>query len=958
MTSDAFAIYHTWPDMRNAEYEVLQRVLGAAERIGKRPVVIDNNGIVIWAHRSLNMRPGKIISPKDVEFAISLHFESPRTCDIYTYYALWQPVEFYADFGYQGSIDKFSTHDDLMSCHSDIADMHAMNIFSGLGRDIPTPLPTLFHMLPEPYLAPRINAESSLFYVGINWERIGRPKGRFHDVLKQLDDRRLVKIYGPELIQGVAPWEGFKTYSGELPFDGASLVTAINECGICLALSSKAHQNSGIMSNRLFEGLVGGAAVIANPNAIVDKYFSDVVYTIDDTRGEAQLHQQIVSCLREIRNNPQAAVERVLRGQAILRSLCSLEGSLQTLFEQTPSRKRHKYRDYPSNVRVTVVLMGFDAEPACIRAKFEELAEQVLCTINLHVIAAGDIVEQLALVATGAVVSIMLHTADRSVMPAKFDGPSQLPAPVGGIVGNILADADAPYFALLQVSDMLMRDHFSSLARAIMRGSGAQAAVSGTLQRTVDSIGRELRSLKELRLSDPETLLAADAELSPGRALFCRQLLKPEQRPLLAMLDGDEYYVFLVEALLAGPLAGSNAATHLNDAAAPVSVRNRALSRDLQRQFIRDYYNGNDEWRSRVAQRGVNLMLPPTSDTKSHGRWTSWHTQFDELNRLDLNRVFAVQADGEGMRYLTAGFSTPEANAVWMEEDKGVIQFTLPAEVRNHVEDYSIILGMLGRRSSETGRMQHCTFIVNNIAVAYQAVPDFFTNLAIRIPLNIMRGSNSVRLEIVPDHMEPVRDASGNVVDARNLSVLVNSLSVMRSAADGALSVSVNTIYRTIEGEPFARALFAGFYAPERNVTWICGCAGEIQIRLRETVSEPFLHLRLEGRKSNVDGRPQTVTIKVAGQVFGSLELRPDAHIYRLPLKQINSSDVIVISVEARHAEPVLDSAGQIVDPRLLGVGVHEFAIFESSAMQRSAGWGRSKLAQILASVQRVWKGR
>ncbi|MDT1107470.1 glycosyltransferase family 1 protein, partial [Pseudomonas aeruginosa] len=80
---------------------------------------------------------------------------------------------------------------------------------------------------------------------------IGRPKGRFHEVLTRLDAQKMIRIYGPELIQGVAPWEGFQTYSGELPFDGSSMLEAINSCGVCLALSSKAHQNSGIMSNRL-----------------------------------------------------------------------------------------------------------------------------------------------------------------------------------------------------------------------------------------------------------------------------------------------------------------------------------------------------------------------------------------------------------------------------------------------------------------------------------------------------------------------------------------------------------------------------------------------------------------------------------------------------------------------------------------------------------------------------------
>ncbi len=79
-------------------------------------------------------------------------------------------------FGYEKSIMKLVSHNYALSCDSDLADNHALNLFQGLGRPI-TDLPKLFHSPPEPYLPPAITDTSKLFYIGINWERLGGPKG-------------------------------------------------------------------------------------------------------------------------------------------------------------------------------------------------------------------------------------------------------------------------------------------------------------------------------------------------------------------------------------------------------------------------------------------------------------------------------------------------------------------------------------------------------------------------------------------------------------------------------------------------------------------------------------------------------------------------------------------------------------------------------------------------------------
>lgn len=96
-----FALIHTWPELKNAEYEVLQRILMAADRCEVNVIVIDNNGRTLWSSPEISIAVGEIPSGDMVDFILSLHFESPKVLDAYSYITLWQPISFYMDFGYQ-----------------------------------------------------------------------------------------------------------------------------------------------------------------------------------------------------------------------------------------------------------------------------------------------------------------------------------------------------------------------------------------------------------------------------------------------------------------------------------------------------------------------------------------------------------------------------------------------------------------------------------------------------------------------------------------------------------------------------------------------------------------------------------------------------------------------------------------------------------------------------------------
>ena len=238
------AIYHTWPEIKNAEYEVILRIVAAARNIGIDVSVMDNDSYTIWSTNPSYNQEMLRIDHKNCDFAISLHFESPKTADIYTYATLWNPYEFYFLWGYDKSIVKLLSHDDLLTSGSKPAEAHALNLFQAIGRPVPTPLPELFPTLATILFEPNISKASRLFYIGINWERINATRGRHHDLLVALDEADMIDIYGPEIFLGVKPWEGFESYRGAIPFDGTTTIRKIAEAGICLAFSSAAHQRS------------------------------------------------------------------------------------------------------------------------------------------------------------------------------------------------------------------------------------------------------------------------------------------------------------------------------------------------------------------------------------------------------------------------------------------------------------------------------------------------------------------------------------------------------------------------------------------------------------------------------------------------------------------------------------------------------------------------------------------
>ena len=254
-----FGVIKLWPDIQVAEDEVIARLVNASKLLGLECIVLDHMG------RRLPDK-GLPMTGDDLDFVIHLHFSTPKSYDIFSFMTLWNPPKFFHDFGYRPMIENILTHDDYLSCKSPGADLHLRRLIEGDRFHLP-PKFDLFHSLATPVLPPTLG-ELKLFYMGINWERLGESQSRHENVLNLLDATGLLRIYGPDVLLGVKVWDGFQSYQSPLPFDGVSVINEIHRAGICLALSSPAHKDAGLMSNRLFEGLAAGALIVCDEKSL------------------------------------------------------------------------------------------------------------------------------------------------------------------------------------------------------------------------------------------------------------------------------------------------------------------------------------------------------------------------------------------------------------------------------------------------------------------------------------------------------------------------------------------------------------------------------------------------------------------------------------------------------------------------------------------------------------------
>jgi len=580
-----FAVVRMWPGLQTAEREVIARLKISAKLLGLDCIEIDSSGYCI--------KTGKAITSNEVDFAIHLHFETPKNYDIFSFVALWNPLQFYFDFGYEIHSKNLISHDDFLSCLSPGADDHVKRLLARQPLHLP-PKFTMFHSVPGPVIAP-VSRQRNLFYIGINWEKLGQGKSRHEALLKELDRTDYLRIHGPRVFQGVKIWKGFKSYVGEIPFDGVSVSHAINSVGAGLVLSSEAHRASGLMSNRLFETIAAGSVVICDENPFARKHFGDTLLYVDSEAED--LFSQVDKHMSWINANPDQACELVMRAQKVFLKDFQLMMSLRSMYEGLRARKEELSfsLDPSSATNPKVILIGILTDEnieseqrlieSCIRQSYR----------NLHLVVVVD--EKCSRI---DVIDGKLQNSKASYRIVKQKSLYKKIRNNAGFVisqaiKSIKSDAfDA--FTILLSHEEIFCDHISSQMRIFMNQKAPQivATSANLLSQKTHKETNKLQSAVKLDWS------VYSNPIGFARFMFPKRVIREEVFYLLPYLD-KRCFVALVgeEEVVASALVTGQ--INWDD-----PIFRERLSEDLETLLINDVFPSElAEMRRHAPQRSV-----------------------------------------------------------------------------------------------------------------------------------------------------------------------------------------------------------------------------------------------------------------------------------------------------------------------------------------------------------------
>jgi hypothetical protein len=499
-----------WLGRPAAEHEVIERIKAAASVLGVEVVEIDRHG------RYLDNRE-KEIAPGDVDFVIHPHFETAKVYDAFSYGALWNPLHFFFTLGYEQHARNQSSHDGFLTVGCRWAEDIVLREFGHLDRR------NFAHLdlsLTDVVYPSQLRDDRTLFYCGMNWERLWGTKRGNHGVLKILDKENFLSVHGPP-----EAWSGFSNYKGLLAFDGRAVADAIHACGIQLVLLSEAHRLADMSSSRLLEGVASGAVIVSGKYDCVRQVFGDAVLYVDDDAEPTEMARQIREHVEWINRQPEAAAKMIDAAQDIFTKRFRLDRQLAELFEQHPSQLGLRGRTVLSrsqSLAVDIVFADSDAATLDLPEIGQMYEASIYQNFTLHFVA---------------------HNADETLRQAL--GKS-LPERVrfhdvrppgtgrrwgtGSVIAAIWAELEGEILIVANGNERVFHDALSKIVRRFEDDPDLAATVSDYIARQLDDRGREQRHL--VGVEGGVVHAAALASLASRRRAY------DSVRPIADYLDG------------------------------------------------------------------------------------------------------------------------------------------------------------------------------------------------------------------------------------------------------------------------------------------------------------------------------------------------------------------------------------------------------------------------------------
>lgn len=544
-----FAIVKLWPDIKTAEDECIARLKIAAHSLGLDCVEIHADG------RFLS-DPNVKVSKSNVDFVIHLHFDTPKQYDAFSIVALWNPLKFYHEWGYARTSRNLTSHDDFISCSSKTADDHVARMV----RSVTTHLPAKFHLyhsVSDIVHLPSL-AEGKLFYAGINWEAISGGKLRHQEVLKRLDKTNLLRIYGPKLFQGVKVWDGYDSYVKEVPFDGISMIHEISKAGISLVLSSPAHKESELMSNRLFESIAAGALVICDENPFAKKFFGDCLLYIDSRCTVEEITSDIMSHIKWAQTYPAEALAMITKSQEIFRRQFSLTRNLSDLYCGLAQRKQQLlHRQNPPsepmvNVRLFLLMPQFSEKILQSHLESVRIQDYASFSAALVVDVQTANIFRAEIEAVLATSSVFIELIEVEFFKQGIHPDIKSQARLGEIIHKLLKlSKDVDAFVVVAPNESLFSNHLAVLCGALQRDPQIHCAATAALVFNGSSIVHSVSELIDFGHVD------RSAPPGYGRFIFRISAIPHDIGIALPYLDGRPLAVLVGNGIISQQLPAS-----------------------------------------------------------------------------------------------------------------------------------------------------------------------------------------------------------------------------------------------------------------------------------------------------------------------------------------------------------------------------------------------------------------
>jgi len=589
-----FSVIKLWPHVKAAEDEVIERLKIAANSLNVECLVVDSFARLIHP-------PHTQLTQDDVDFVLSLHFETPKQFDVFSFVTLWNPLQFYYERGYRKFTRHLLTHDDFLSCASASGDDQVLrHISDDPMRDGPhfQFYPTLSGPIMEPATGDR-----KLFYAGINWERMGKGPGRHEGLLSLLDGSGDLRLYGPKIFAGVDVWEGYKSYVGPVPFDGVSIVRLIHSAGIALVLSSDAHHQSEMMSCRIFESAAAGAVIICDENPFARRRFGDSLLYIDTTLPPEEAYGQLRSRLDWIKSEPAKSLQMAKRAQEVFRENFRLDIFLERIYRELPERKNKLEGLYaPKRGEETVCAVFLMPEYRL------DLLERHIATCRAQknvalrgILAMDD--RDAGIFAPHVRSRIGESSVPLEVVPVHFterraDGSLKRRRTAGEVITEVLGSLPEreDCVCIVAPNERLFSDHLSALLRTLQDSEGAGCAWSDML------VARGSGDDEHADLSDdPDAGCLADARpIGCGRFLFRLSALDPRLRTALPYLDAFAMHLLFGTSKSVPSRRCTIVCAGTDDGAKPAPV----VPADLEREILIDFSPGVFRGKPRTGTEG------------------------------------------------------------------------------------------------------------------------------------------------------------------------------------------------------------------------------------------------------------------------------------------------------------------------------------------------------------------